>query len=76
MDGEVAINFTQLILSLFGVMCTVLAYFLKGAMDKLEEHDHILNALHERYVKKDDFKEFKLELWEKLDELKKQLRDK
>lgn len=74
MDG--AVNFTQLVVWGTGGLIMILGYFLKGTMDKLHEHEALLNTMHERYVKKDDFKEFKDELWQKLDDLKAQIKDK
>lgn len=59
-----------------GGLIMILAYFVRGVMEEQKNHAQQLNTLHERYVKKDDFKEFKEELWLKLDDLKQQLKDK
>ena len=71
-----SITFSNLVLWGMGGLVTLLTYFLKGVMDKQVDHDKQLNTLHDKYVKKDDFREFKTELWEKLDDLKQQLKDK
>jgi hypothetical protein len=74
MDG--AVNFTQLVVWGSGGLIMVLGYFLRGVMDIQKDHTDQLHNLHEKYVKKDDFKEFKEELWAKLDDLKIQIKDK
>ena len=71
-----ALNFSELVLWGLGGVTMILSYFLRGVMDEVKEHRAELSTLHERYVKKDDFREFKDELWEKLDDLKQQLKDK
>ena len=71
-----AVNFTQLVVWGSGGLIMILGYFLRGVMDQQKDHATQLNTMHERYVKKDDFKEFKDELWLKLDDLKQQLKDK
>ena len=73
---QAALNFNELVLWGLGGVTMILGYFLKGVMDEVKEHRSELSTLHERYVKKDDFREFKDELWEKLDDLKQQLKDK
>lgn len=76
MEAAATISFSQIVL--FGVSGVVglLAWFLKGTMDEIKDHRVELSTMHERYVKKDDFKDFKEELWLKLDDLKQQLKDK
>lgn len=71
-----AVNFTQLVVWGTGGLLMIVSYFLRGVMDKQKEMENELHTMHERYVKKDDFKEFKEELWVKLDDLKQQLKDK
>lgn len=71
-----ALNFKELVLWGLGGTTMILGYFLRGAMDEVKEHRTELATLHERYVKKDDFKEFKEELFTKLDELKAQIKEK
>jgi hypothetical protein len=71
-----AISLADLLVWGSGGLMMVIGYFLKGVMDKQQEMAHEIATLHERYVKKDDFREFKTELWEKLDDLKQQLKDK
>ena len=71
-----AVNFTQLVVWGSGGLIMILGYFLRGVMDTQKDHAQQLNTMHERFVKKDDFKEFKEELWNKLDDLKQQLKDK
>lgn len=70
------ITFTQFVVWAIGGLVTLLTYFLRGVMDQQKEHGQQLSTMHERFVKKDDFKEFKEELWNKLDDLKQQLKDK
>ena len=71
-----AISFSQLVLAGMGLAVGIIAYFLKDSMDELKDHRTQLATMHERFVKKDDFKEFKEELWQKLDDLKIQIKDK
>lgn len=73
---EVAITFSQIITIGIGGVVGIITWFLKGTMDEIKEHRSQLSTMHERFVKKDDFREFKDELWEKLDDLKQQLKDK
>jgi hypothetical protein len=75
-----ALSFIDLVVWANGGLILVLSYFLRGVMDEHKQTKLDLvsmkETLHERYVKKDDFKEFKEELWHKLDDLKQQLKDK
>lgn len=71
-----ALNFNELVLWGLGGVTMIIGYFLRGVMDEVKEHRTELATLHERYVKKDDFKEFKEELFSKLDDLKAQIKDK
>ena len=71
-----AVTFSQLVLSGIALVVGVLGYFLKDAMDEVKDHRIQLSTMHERFVKKDDFKEFKEELFSKLDDLKAQIKDK
>lgn len=73
---QAALNFNELVLWGLGGVTMILGYFLKGSMDEIKDHRNQLSSLHERYVKKDDFREFKDELWAKLDDLKNQIKDK
>jgi hypothetical protein len=75
---ETVISTSQLLLwALSGfvtIESVVLWYFIKGVMEQQKEHTKELSTMHERFVKKDDFKDFKIELWQKLDDLKEQVR--
>lgn len=75
-----SLSFLDLVVWANGGLVLVLSYFLRGVMDEHKQTKLDLISmkenLHERYVKKDDFKEFKEELWHKLDDLKQQLKDK
>ena len=67
------IGFVQLVVTAMGFLGTavvgILTYFVRGVMDTVKEHGKELNALHEKYVKKDDFGTFKQELWKRFDRL-------
>lgn len=77
METEVAtITFSQIVLLGIGGCVGIIAWFLRGTMDEIRDHRELLATMHERFVKKDDFKEFKEELWQKLDDLKAQIKDK
>lgn len=56
-----------------GGIITLMSWFLKGALDRLTTVEEKYNTLHDLYVKKDDFKDFKEELWHRLDEIKQQV---
>lgn len=71
---EVALNFKDIIIGVNGILILAVGYFLKEAMDELKTHRDKLSNLHETYVKKDDFKDFKEELWARLDDLKQQVK--
>jgi hypothetical protein len=68
-----AIGFTQLVVWGIGGLVTILTYFLKGVMDQVKEQQKELNNLHEKYVKKDDFKIFEDRLWVRLDRIETKL---
>lgn len=76
MEAAATISFSQIILIGIGGAVGIIAWFLRGTMDEIKDHRDLLATMHERFVKKDDFKEFKEELWVKLDDLKQQLKDK
>lgn len=67
------ISFVQLVVFGYGVVLPILGYFLKGVMDQVKEQDRQLNTLHEKYVKKDDFKVFEDRLWLRLDRIEDKL---
>lgn len=64
-----SVGFTQLVVWGIGGLVTILTYFLKGVMDKVNDQEKRLNNLHKEYVKKDDFSDFKQELWNRFDRL-------
>ena len=51
-----------------------MGWFLKGSLDRVNELEDKYNTWHEYYVKQTDFKDFKTELWKRLDELKSEIR--
>lgn len=55
-------------------LLTVLGFFLKGTIDRQKELEDSYNNLHDIYVKKDDFREFKEELWKRLDDMKEEIK--
>lgn len=67
------ISMVQLVVTAMGFLGTavvgILTYFVRGVMDTVKEHGKELNGLHEKYVKKDDFGQFKQELWNRFDRL-------
>ena len=76
MESVATLTFSHLVLLGIGGVTGIISWFLKGTMDEIKDHRDLLASMHERFVKKDDFKEFKEELWMKLDDLKQQLKDK
>lgn len=64
-----SLGFTQLVVWGIGGLVTLLTYFLKGVMDQVHDQQKELNQLHEKYVKKDDFKIFEDRLWARLDRI-------
>lgn len=52
-----------------GIIVSVLGFFLKSTYDRQAALEQKYNDLHDIYVKQHDFKEFKTELWRRLDEL-------
>lgn len=67
------IEFTQLVVWGIGGLTSVIIYFLKEVMDQVKEQEKALNTLHEKYVKKDDFKIFEDRLWVRLDRIEDKL---
>lgn len=65
-----SITFSNLVLWGIGGLVTLLTYFVKGTMDMQKDHEKQLNDLHNKYLKKDDFRDFKEELWSRLDDIK------
>lgn len=57
-------------------LLSVLGFFLKGTIDRQKELEDSYNNLHDIYVKKDDFREFKEELWKRLDDMKEEIKKK
>lgn len=70
------IEFTQLVVWGIGGLVTLITYFLKGVMDQVKDQDKRLNGLHTEYVKRNDFTEFKDELWKRFDRIETKLDDK
>lgn len=56
------------------VLLAIVSFFLKGVIDDNKALQKQVNELHEVYVKKDDFKEFKEELWNRLDDMKEEIK--
>lgn len=67
------VGFTQLVVWGIGGLVTLLTYFLKGVMDKVNDQEQRLNNLHNQYVKRDDFSSFKDELWKRFDRIETKL---
>lgn len=67
-------SFTSFIEWVLGGLVLVIGFFLKGTVDRQTVLEEKVNNLHETYVKKDDFKEFKEELWHRFDELKEEIK--
>lgn len=57
-------------------LLSVLGFFLKDTIDRQKELEDSYNNLHDIYVKKDDFREFKEELWKRLDDMKEEIKKK
>lgn len=68
--------FVDVVLFVFGGLLAVIGFFVKSNYDKQTALEEKFNNLHEVYVKKDDFKDFKEELWRRFDELKEEIRKK
>lgn len=48
---------------------TVIGYFLKRTMSKVDEHDRDINVIKQTYVTKDEFKELRAEIKADLDKI-------
>ena len=57
-------------------LLTMLGFFLKGTIERQKQLEDRYNNLHDIYVKKDDFREFKEELWKRLDDMKEEIKKK
>ena len=57
-------------------LLSVLGFFLKDTINRQKELEDSYNNLHDIYVKKDDFREFKEELWKRLDDMKEEIKKK
>lgn len=72
MWGEV-VNFdagTWWLVSLaVGAVMTVIGYFLKRTMSKVDEHDKDINVIKQTYVTKDEMKELRAEIKADLDKI-------
>jgi hypothetical protein len=68
-----SVGFTQLVVWGIGGLVTLLTYFLKGVMDQVKDQEKRLNNLHMEYVKRDDFSDFKDELWKRFDRIETKL---
>lgn len=66
------------ILFVLNVLTGVIMYFMKQAYDSLKQGLQALQHRQERftedYLKKEDFREFKEELWKRFDDLKVEIR--
>lgn len=69
-------TFNQFLHWVLAALLTVLGFFLKGTIDRQKELENSYNNLHDIYVKKDDFREFKEELWKRLDDMKEEIKKK
>jgi deoxyhypusine synthase len=56
-------------------LVAVMAFILKHAFDKQAVLEEKVNNLHEIYTKKDDFKDFKEELWHRLDKMEETIKN-
>lgn len=52
-----------------GAVMTVIGYFLKRTMSKVDEHDKDINIIKQTYVTKDEFKELRAEIKADLDKI-------
>lgn len=52
-----------------GAVMTVIGYFLKRTMTKVDEHDKDINVIKQTYVTKDEFKELRAEIKADLDKI-------
>lgn len=52
-----------------GAVMTVIGYFLKRTMSKVDEHDKDINVIKQTYVTKDEFKELRTEIKADLDKI-------
>lgn len=59
-----------------GGLLSVIGFFVKSNYDRQNALEDKYNSLHEIYVKKDDFREFKEELWKRLDDMKEEIKKK
>ena len=65
---------TTIVLFVVNGLLAVIMYFMKlahdGLRENLKDHQMQLEHIKDKYYKKEDFKEFKEELWFRLDEMK------
>jgi hypothetical protein len=59
-----SISFLEVVVTGIGLIMPIIGYFLKSVLDEVEQHRNTLAALHEVYVKKDDFTELKKDMKE------------
>lgn len=66
------------ILFVLNVLTGVIMYFMKQTYDGLKQTIQVLQSKQDRftedYLKKEDFREFKEELWKRFDDLKVEIR--
>lgn len=67
MDSSVA---SWVINGLLGVVMFFMKMTLSDLKDQLREHKEEINVVKETTTKKEDFQEFKRELWQRLDGMK------
>ena len=67
MDSSVA---SWVINGLLGVVMFFMKMTLSDLKDQLKEHKEEINVVKETTTKKEDFQEFKQELWRRLDGMK------
>ena len=66
-------EYAALLLGALQVISGLALYFMKNAYEDLKEsvkeHDKALTIVRDTYFKKEDFREFKEELWNRLDKI-------
>jgi len=71
MDLAVVLAVVSLIVNvLMGIIMFFVKYTADGVNDKLKEHQVAIDKIKDSYIKKEDFREFKEELFVRLDEMK------